>query len=163
LALQEAKLFLRIDHDDEDAIIRRMITVAREVAEEIMDSSLLTQSWQITLQYNLPAQFEIRYGPLRTVTSLQKITDDGAVIDLPLGILQPSADGRMVTCSSPQQGAKFVITYDAGLSADAAELPMMLRQNMLQHVAYLYGFRTLDDAQLHDVSKLYSPWRRVKI
>jgi hypothetical protein len=43
-------------------------------------------------------------------------------------------------------------------------LPAMLRQNLLQHVAYLYGFRAMDEAdRLHDISRLYSPWRSVKL
>jgi uncharacterized phiE125 gp8 family phage protein len=43
LTLAETKLYLRVDHPDDDQAILRLIQTAREAAEEYLRRSLLTQ------------------------------------------------------------------------------------------------------------------------
>ncbi len=45
LTLAETKLYLRVDHSDDDASIARMIQAAREAAEFYLRRSLVTQDW----------------------------------------------------------------------------------------------------------------------
>ncbi len=164
LSLQEAKLFLRIDHDTEDTAICQMIKAAREVAEEIMNRSLITQRWQLTLQDALPAYFTIPYGPVTQIISLSKLDADGSTSTLNNDIIMIAADSETLECTAPQTAKQFIITYEAGMSENAAGVPASLRQNMLQHVAYLYGFRTLGDAErIHDITRLYAPWRKISL
>ena len=164
VSLQEAKLFLRIDHDTEDTAISQMIKAAREVAEEIMNSSLITQRWQLTLQDALPACFTIPYGPVTQIISVSRVNADGSTSELNSNIITIGADAETLECAAPQTATQFTIVYEAGMSANAAGVPASLRQNMLQHIAYLYGFRTLGDAErIHDITKLYAPWRKISV
>lgn len=47
--MSEAKAHLRVDHDDEDALISALIASARQYAESICRRVFVTQSWKLVL------------------------------------------------------------------------------------------------------------------
>lgn len=47
--VEEAKLFLKIDHDDEDTLLAGLIRTARMAVEAYTSRSLILQKWQFTL------------------------------------------------------------------------------------------------------------------
>lgn len=47
--LAEAKVFLRIDHAEEDALVESLITAARQHVESVTGRALLTQGWRTVL------------------------------------------------------------------------------------------------------------------
>ena len=49
VTLAEAKLHLRVDSSDEDALISALIVAATDDAEHLMGRAVLTQRWQLTL------------------------------------------------------------------------------------------------------------------
>jgi len=164
VTLQETKLFLRIEHDAEDAAIARMIQAAREVAEEIINRSLITQRWQLHIQDALLEYIAAPYGPVTQIISLTRHNADGSDTVLDSSIIEVQADAETLKCTAPQPAQSFTLIYEAGMSPTASGLPAALRQNMLQHIAYLYGFRTLDDAErVHDITRLYAPWRKIAV
>jgi uncharacterized phiE125 gp8 family phage protein len=78
VSLVEARAHLRVDHYDDDALIRLLITGARERAEQICRRALVTQSWKLILDEfprpgassrasNLYGEFGITPGPLTTI------------------------------------------------------------------------------------------------
>ena len=163
VSLQEAKLFLRVDHDAEDAAISQMITTAREVAEQILNRSLLTQRWLYSI-YGTPTHLvALSYGPASSIISVNFMDDDGvsALAETSSYRLRDPFTLEFYNCPST---ARADILYEAGMAAEATGLPAALKQNMLQHVAYLYGFRSMDDAQrIHDITRLYAPFREAHL
>lgn len=164
LTLAEAKLYLRVEHTAEDSAIAQMITAAREVAEEILNTSFLTQRWKLTFAHELPAEFALPYGPVQSVISLTRVEENGAVTSLDVGVIEIAPNTSHAICSAPQSAKRFEIIYEAGLGSTTSSVPAALRQSMLQHVAYLYGFRSLEDsARIHDITRLYAPFREVRV
>ena len=49
MTLAEAKLHLRVEHADDDALISASIQAAREWVEEYLDATLIHMQWQMTL------------------------------------------------------------------------------------------------------------------
>ena len=163
VTLSEAKLFLRVEHDTEDSAIQQMIVTAREVAEEILGRSLLSQRWLATV-YGAPANtMALPYGPINSVVSVTRYDDVGGTSIAATDSYQ-LCDPYTLEFLSNVSVAKLEVVYEAGMATDAAGLPAALKQSMLQHVAYLYGFRSLDESQrMHDITRLYAPFREVQL
>jgi uncharacterized phiE125 gp8 family phage protein len=69
VSLAEAKLHLRVDAADEDALITAFITSATEAAEQITGRALMPQTWELTLDA-FPDAFELTRTPVASVTSI---------------------------------------------------------------------------------------------
>ncbi len=74
--LTDAKLHLRVDGSDEDALIAALIVAAREQAEAITRQSLLLQTWDVTLD-RFPCEIQLP-GPVRALVSIAYVDPDGA-------------------------------------------------------------------------------------
>lgn len=85
LDLIEAKNHLRVDFTDDDALIKRLISVARRRTEEALRRRLLTQTWLLTLDlYPLHVErfprgemFELPFPPLQALNSIQYVDVNG--------------------------------------------------------------------------------------
>lgn len=76
----EAKLHLRVDHADEDALIGGLVTAAREWCEGFQGRAYVTQTWDYTLD-SFPGgdgRIEIPKPPLQSITSVSYVDADGA-------------------------------------------------------------------------------------
>ena len=51
LSLQEAKNYLRVEHEFDDELIKDLIISARELIETVTEQSVLKQTWQCTFDY----------------------------------------------------------------------------------------------------------------
>lgn len=76
VTLQEAKDHLRLDTDDDDALVQRLIVAARVWVEGQTHRALMTQTWDQTVDYQYPfiqyrpnIKFEI--NPVQSVSSFQ--------------------------------------------------------------------------------------------
>lgn len=163
VTLAEAKLFLRVDHTSEDAAISQMIRSAREVAEQILNRSLITQRWLCSI-YGTPAHcVSLLYGPVGSIISVT-FHDDAGNISTADADSYSLRDPFTLEFANYPSAKQTDILYEAGMAANANGLDAALKQNILQHVAYLYGFRSLDEAvRMHDITRLYAPFREVQL
>lgn len=73
----EAKLFLKVTHSSEDALIDNMVTAARQFLEAFTKRSFVTQTWQRFLDF-FPYEIELYHGTVASVTHIKYIDEDGA-------------------------------------------------------------------------------------
>lgn len=79
--LEEAKLHLKCDLDVDDDLIRSMIDAARDAIETFTGRALVTQTWQLTIDYDWPdveddycvSRIVLPRPPLAAVTSVKYI------------------------------------------------------------------------------------------
>lgn len=78
VSLEEAKLHLRVDISDDDALIGGLIQAARERAEDILRRALITQTWELTLdRFPSGNELELPFPPLQSVASIKYTDSDG--------------------------------------------------------------------------------------
>lgn len=148
ITLAEAKLHLRVDGTDEDALITALIVAARQSAEHITGRSLMPQTWELALD-EFDSAIYLPKPPLVSVTSVKYLDEDGV-----LQTLDPSAyllddysePAKLMpaydTCwpSTRCQANAVTIRYQAGY-ADAESVPQEIKSWMLLKIGMLYANR----------------------
>lgn len=115
ISLVDAKAYLRVLHDDEDAKIRAMIPRARLWVEDHTGLSLIQREF---VERHLPKYGAIRLfkGPLVSVDGVAYVDADGAQTYVPRAfppslVIWPAADESWPALSD---GNQFEVTYTAG-------------------------------------------------
>jgi len=74
----EAKAQCRIDHSDDDALIGRLIKVAREKIEgpDGIGLCFVSQGWRLSLE-RFPRQIRIQMGPVLSIDSISYVDEAG--------------------------------------------------------------------------------------
>jgi uncharacterized phiE125 gp8 family phage protein len=80
VSLTGAKLYLRVDHEEDDDLIRQLISAARRVAERITGRQLVTATWEYRRD-RWPASSFMRLPrpPVRTVESVTYLDTSGTL------------------------------------------------------------------------------------
>lgn len=176
LTLSEAKTFLRIDHDTEDAAITDMIKAAREACESFTGLALITRGYSLTLDA-WPADncLFLPRPPLASVSAISVLDAAGMPETLDEGSYLVDATGkpgRIVLQDGavpPDPGRKIagiVIEFTAGYGAAASNVPGALRQGMKQIVSRLYTHRGEETENLLHYSgalTLFHPFRTMRL
>ena len=78
ITLAEAKLHLRVDHDDEDDLITALIVAARRQAETFTRRALVEQTWRLTLDAFPAAPIRLPMGRVSTISHVKYVDGAGA-------------------------------------------------------------------------------------
>lgn len=150
VTLAEAKTYLRIKHDRDDALITALISNAREDAEREIQSDILSkQRIHYLSRYDSP--FNLYYAP---ISSVDQVSIDGEVISSEeyelLGLDNPklmlnngSARNLQVTYTTSGR-----ITEGTG-DAEGTNIDHSLRFGILSLIAWKYYGRTAEDKNIN--------------
>ncbi len=151
VSLAETKLFLRLDHDVEDALIAILIAAAREAVEAGIGRALITRRVRESLDIwrrEAASGAVLGLGPVTSVVAVRLLADNGAqsVIDAERYRLESHRDRPRLVFpagfpATLRSAGGIEIEYDAGYADEAADLPVALRLATLQIVASLYELR----------------------
>ena len=121
LSLEQVKLHLRLDTDEDDALIQALIAVAREQAEYLTGQRLMAQTWVL----------EVRAGERVALAEV-----------LPVQDLQSPAsyvlDGHWPPSLTTQEDAQITVQCGFGTADD---VPPSIKQWMLLRIATWYEQR----------------------
>lgn len=172
ITLDEAKLHLRIDGADENTLITDLITTARQLAELETKRALITQTWEMFLDY-APAEIEIPKPPLQATGLSIKVIDDAGsetAVDASAYDIDDSENSpgrvRLKSGSSwpyHRGFASFVIEFKAGYGDAAADVPKALRQKLLQLIGHLYDNRGAEELPEGMIRKLFWPFKITRL
>lgn len=138
ISLAEAKLYLRIDHAQEDTLIAGFIQAARENAEDMMKSSLVQQQWKVSYNYEFPHVVRLPMGKVDSIISVELEDNNGYVTILNNAHYGLNKTEDKITFTTHVVGASLRIIYQT-FSHTAIE--ETLRQAMLAHIHALYEER----------------------
>ena len=152
ITLAEAKGHLRVDVADDDALIGLLITAARQAAEDRLQRTLITSTWQQVLD-GFPAcgaAIVLQMPPVVSVTGLQYRDAAGTLQTLDPSAYQLAAHHEPAqllpvgTWPATQAGrvGTVTVTYTAGYGATAASVPGPIKQWMLLAIGDMYERRT---------------------
>ena len=173
LTLAEVKASLKVEQDDEDALLLRLITVARQRCEQYTGRVLIAQDWRLTLDAWPGRVVDLPNPPLMAVTSVLTYAEDDTPgpVDASLYAVDASvAPGRIIRRTAdawPAPGRSYngiEITYQAGYGLSWNDVPEALRQGMLHLIAQLYESREGSASALPPaVLGLWQPYRLVRL
>lgn len=154
VTLAEAKLFARIDVDDDDALVTALIPAARKTVEEQTGRALVTQTWDAWLDC-VPAsdKFRLSYRPIQSVTHIKSFDDDDTEEEIgATDILFDGTNAEVAikttanSITSTRNFNAFNIQYVAGYG-DADAVPDWAKLAIKQIVAHWYEHRESDQEE----------------
>lgn len=173
LTLTEAKAFLRVEHEDDDAVITALIAAARTHVEAMTRRALLMQTWRFVLDaWPRGGRFAPRIGPLRSLLAARVFDADGEAreIDGESFIVDAAANAIAAPCFAlPAPGraqAGIALDVVCGFGTEAEDVPADLRQALRMLLAHWYDNRaaTVDGAALPaGVGALLAPYRMLAL
>lgn len=149
LSVSDAKAFLRVEHDDDDAIIAALISSARHHVEALTRLGLITQTWRIILdRWPEEGRIRPRLGPLGTLLAARTYSEAGEVTALDVGRFTLDRAAGVIAApawSLPAPGrAAAGIELDVEIGFGAADkVPQVLLQAIRMLVAHWYENRGL--------------------
>jgi uncharacterized phiE125 gp8 family phage protein len=167
-ALADAKAYLRLDTDDEDALLATLIAAAMALCERFTGLTLVRAARTDAVAARRPCWLRLPATPVAAITAVSAL--DAAGTATPLDVqdyaidIDAAGDG-WVRLDRPVPATRLSIGYTAGLAADWPALPEALRQGVVRLTAHLFAHR--DDAgdagPPAAVAALWRPWRRMRL
>ncbi|MCB9868145.1 MAG: phage head-tail connector protein [Phycisphaerales bacterium] len=165
LDLDDVKCHLRIDGDEEDERLERMITAARQFIEQVTWRQLITATYAWKLD-RLCGVLYVPRPPLQSVASIAYIDANGDsqtfssslyTVDIAHdpGRILPAYNQSWPNTRGHIQDA--TITFDAGYGDAADDVPAAIREALLLKVEELY--RPGCDAITNAIMHMLSPYR----
>ncbi|WP_434565154.1 head-tail connector protein [Thermoanaerobacterium thermosaccharolyticum] len=137
VTLEEAKLHLRIDGNEEDSLISALIMAARQKCEEYTRRAFITQTWELALD---SASGKV-YLPRPPIQTINEVTLDGKIVSAEnYSLIGQDAFYPKISLNAVNP-AGLVIRYISGYGSNAADVPQAIRQAILMLVAHLYEAR----------------------
>ncbi len=167
VAVAELKSFLRIEDGREDALLAGLLRAATETVEAMLGQLLFERSVEesgtVTHQ-----RFRLSAEPVRTVTEVLQVDDDGELISLAEDRwrLNPGRHGTatidVVDCPD---GSEIVVRYRAGVAANWNWVPEVLRLSVVRAAAHFHARRdSTDDPGIPpSVRRMLAPWRTRRV
>lgn len=173
LSLADAKHFLRVEHDDDDALIGALIVGARGHVEARTRRLLITQTWRCVLDAWPPDGYvALLIAPLSEVSAARVYDADGVAhaLDVEHFVVNRVASPGLIAfapwaVASPGRAfAGIELDVIAGYGAAASDVPLPLIQAIRLLVAHWYENRALVGAGAHaplpgTLDPLLAPYR----
>lgn len=164
-ALSEVKRYARIEDASEDALIAALAASAARTAEAFLAQTLVRRSFAETVPVGRDWR-RLSRTPVASIASVQGIDPAGTAyaIGIDAYAIDIDADGDgWVRVPRLDEGARALITYEAGMAAAWGGLPEMIRQGIVRLAVHLHRHRDADDdaGPPAAVAALLRPWRRM--
>lgn len=174
ITLAEAKLFLRIEHDDDDTAVAALIVAARQHVEAATRRALITQDWRLTRDAWPPGGIiQVLPAPLQTLIGIEVADEAGTMHALDLQHFVVDSVGSRIAFApwTPTRPGiavgGIVIEVRCGEGDTADSVPAPLRQAMLMLIAHWYEQRGVAAPAQQElpqgVAALLAPFRRVSL
>ena len=178
ITLAETKLYLRVDHSDEDSLISSLIQTSRLQVEAALGLALISQQWTLHADcWPLSGVVELPLRPLISVDEIRVLSADGEaeVLDSIAIAVDRHGDRPRLTSRTgywPIPGQRLngiAIDFTAGFGSDASAVPDDVRQALMALVGHWFEHRGLEQVTgaasviPKHVSALLAPYRAVRI
>lgn len=171
VSLEEAKQFLRIDHDAEDSLIQGLIQAARQLCEATVRRRLIRQRLRLVSD-DLHAVHRLPAGPVRQVETVAVIDAAGMAEILPESAYVISGDrlACLKVWPAPRRPVgSFRVDYEVGYGDIPDAVPQALRQGIRMLVAHWYENREAVQSLAQPtvlpmgVAALWAPFRPIRL
>ncbi|QCL72639.1 hypothetical protein CFBP5877_03370 [Agrobacterium tumefaciens] len=148
LTLAEVKAHLRLDGNEEDALLAALLRTAREHLERVTGLCLIRQTWRLYLdRWPETGVILIGKGPVQAIETILVFDGEGraAVITGADRLLDGAARPARLWLRNPPSPGRAMngieIDFLAGYGEAGTDVPDTLKRAMLMHVAQMFAFR----------------------
>lgn len=133
--LEEIKLFLKVDYEDEDNIILRSFKTALKQCELLIGQSLTEKKYKYSFYNEIKNELQLLYGDVKLIESVKFINKDNEEI-----LINSSAyfldevSNKIIFKNKPTNFYRLDIVYIAGNNVIAEDL----KQAILFHTAKIF-------------------------
>lgn len=172
ITLAEVKAHLRLDSNDEDALLAGLVRAARCHLESETGLCLILRSLRLYLDdWPEGRVIQIARGPVQTIETVTVYDALGAPVELDVAGYMLDGTARPARLVLPTRRASkravngIEIDFSAGFGESGAEVPDTLKRALLLHVAAMYELRgvlSLDEqpgAVPQGYDRLVAPYR----
>lgn len=175
LTLAEAKAFLRVEHDADDAVIAALVAAARGHVEAHTRRALLTQTWRLTREaWPADGRIVVSPSPLQALAAARVTDASGVAHELDLGGFAVDAAAAVLVFAPgslppPGRPAGIALDITVGYGDAPADVPEPLRQAVRMLTAHWYENRGVAAAEVGaallplSVAALLAPYRAVTL
>lgn len=162
VGIAECKAYLRLERDDEDALIAGFIRTAMALCEAFTGQWLIVREAEQRLAAE-PGWQRLSAMPVVAITAVS-----GSAGALPGSEYEVDIDiegGGWVRLLDPGSVSMPTVRFTAGLGADWNGVPEPLRQGLVRLVVHLFTHRDAADAGAPPaaVAAMWRPWRRLRL
>ncbi|GAB1581393.1 hypothetical protein [Phyllobacterium phragmitis] len=175
VTLAEARAFLRLSTENEDAIVQQLLRTAREVVEGQTGLALISQIWRLHLdRWPRSGRIALFRYPVREIVAVTAYGPDGTPVEIGAGewrLHKGERPQRLYLNQRPGSSSLggLEIDFVAGFGETGADVPDALKHAILTLLAHLYEFRGAFDGEAQPVSfppafdRLVDIWRRISL
>lgn len=172
--IAEIRDWLKIDANDEDALLANLVATARATLERRLRLAFVSQTWRCIYASTLgDGTMRLPLAPLLSVAGLRVYDASGAATSAPPEAFELDYDSerpavRLIDADLRGRAVRIEIDAVFGYGAAADDVPAPLRQAIRMLVAAWHARRgdagPTDGARLPaDVASLVAPWRRARL
>ena len=150
LTLDEAKQFLRVEHDDDDALIASLIVAARAQVESVARCALIAQTWRFVRDaWPAEGRIVLKHGPLLSVAAARVFDGESEAVAIDIDQFVIDRAGAVIVFAPwalphpSRRAAGIEIDVVLGFGDEAANIPEPLRQAVRLLLAHWYENRAL--------------------
>lgn len=150
LSLDEARAFLRVEHNDDDEVIAALVAGSRMHVEAQTRRALITQSWRLSADaWPQDGRLPVVPGPLQRLTAARVYDFEGLPHDVDVQAFVPDKAASLLAFTPwavPAPGriaAGIELDVTVGYGDSAVDVPEALRQAIRLLVGHWYDNRGL--------------------
>lgn len=152
ITLEEVKAQLRVEHDDDDTILTRLIDVAVAYTDVrgALGQAMITQKWAQWINSNPPQNVSLILGPVQSVTAVKYYDTDGVLQTDDVNNYQVFGT-EFATVISPkdsfawpvsqQRSDAIKIEYEIGYGDAITDVPQTIRHALMLLIGHWYDNR----------------------
>ena len=167
VSLAEAKAYLRIEDNAEDALLSGLVRAASELCERFTGQVLLQREIAVTAAADGHWQ-RLAVTPVIRLVAAEIVGTDGAAAPPTGGAAELQIDmcgDGWVRVPRQDAGRRARLTVEAGLAPDWDLLPEALRQGIVRLTAHMFAHRDAagEAEPPAAIAALWRPWRRMRL
>lgn len=170
VSLERAKLFLRVEHNLEDDLIKDMIQTARLAVETYTGASLITRERRVSIYQSCLSSLTISHHPIQTILAVNIIRHHGVAkalqpedYNVNLRAKPAKVDIKDITVLN-RRDSHIEVDIIAGYGQSGIDIPTPFTQAILLLVAQFYERQSMPKDELPMmVQALLMPYRGLRL